>query len=87
MITEKQKELLQHTLGADGRYMKKQWGFRNHFCSTEGNKDHDELLEMEKLGLVTIGAFGFHCITFFATKQGAIEIGFKKYQLRNTKLT
>ena len=84
-ITDKQKQLLQHMLGADERYLKKEWGFRNRFVSSEGNKDHAELLEMEKMGLVkSCNMLGY--IIFFATKQGALEIGFKPAQLRRADL-
>jgi len=38
MISEKQKELLQHMLGADSRYMKKVWGSGTFFVLTKGIK-------------------------------------------------
>lgn len=85
MVTEKQKILLQHMLGADSRYRKKQWGFRNHFCASEGHADFPELQEMEKLELVKSRIHG-ESIYFYATKKGALEIGFKPYQLRNAQL-
>lgn len=85
MPTEKQKQLLKHMLGADSRYMKKQWGFRNHFCASEGNSDIKELREMEASGLVKSGE-RIGSIFFWATKKGALAIGFKPYQLRKTKL-
>ena len=86
-LTSKQKELLQHTLGADSRYKKKDWGFRNHFCAgDEGDPDRVELEKMEKAGLVTSG-MKFDYKTFWATKEGAIAIGFKPAQLRNAELS
>lgn len=85
MITEKQKELLQHMLGADERYKKKQWGFRNHFCAEPDGKDCAELEKLEGMGLVRSG-FRDNYKVFWATKDGAVRIGFKPYQLRNTKL-
>lgn len=86
MITEKQKELLKHMLGADERYLKKQWGYRNHFCAgDENDRDRIELEKLENLGMViSYQKFGYK--TFSATKQGAIEIGFKPYQLKNAGL-
>ena len=82
-ITSKQTELLQHTLGADSRYKKKDWGYRNHFCAGDpGDPDRSELEKMETLGLVTSGE-RFSYKTFWATKAGAIAIGFKPYQLKN----
>lgn len=86
MITDKQKELLQHTLGADSRYKKKDWGFRNHFCA--GDSDDPDRIELEKMeaeGLVKSGERHGHK-TFWATKAGATAIGFKPYQLRNAEL-
>lgn len=86
MITEKQKELLQHTLGADSRYKKKDWGFRNHFCaSSTENPDRQELDKMEALGLVASGV-RFDYTTFWATKAGAEAIGFNRVQLKKAGL-
>lgn len=84
-ITLKERELLQHMLGADSRYMKKQWGFRNYFCASEGHSDLPYLKEMEEKGLVKLRRRLGNEI-YFATKKGALAIGFKPYQLRKTKL-
>ena len=84
MITPKHEELLRHMLGADSRYKKKQWGFRNHFCAGEGHLDLPFLREMEQIGLVKSREF-MNEIFFSATKKGALEIGFKPYQFRNMK--
>lgn len=84
-ISENQKRLLQHMLGADSRYMKKQWGFRNHFCASDNPecKSRLDLEALEKKGFVKSGErLGYK--TFWATKEGAISIGFKLYQLRKT---
>jgi hypothetical protein len=85
MVTDKQKQILQHMLGADERYLKKEWGFRNHYTASEGHENYNELLEMEKLGLVKSGK-RIDQTVFWATKQGALEIGFKPAQLRRTSL-
>ena len=86
-MIEKREQLLQHMLGADSRYKKKQWGFRNHYCAS-GNEDCPDRIELEKMetdGLVkSSGQFGYK--TFHATKKGAESIGFKPYQLRKTSL-
>jgi len=47
---------LRHMLGAGFDRKKKQKGYRNHFCAGIGSKDHGDMLEMEKLGLVTKGS-------------------------------
>jgi hypothetical protein len=51
-ITQRQKQLLQHMLGADARYKKNQWGFRNHFAASPNSKDCVEFEKMEEIGLV-----------------------------------
>lgn len=87
MINEKHKELLQHMLGADSRYLKKQWGYRNRFCAGVGHQDDEHLQEMEKIGLVRSRPFNDgRDRMYFATKAGALAIGFKPYQLRKTDL-
>jgi hypothetical protein len=86
MLTDSQNQKLQHMLGADSRYKKKQWGFRNHFCATVGTPDDIELIEMEKNGLVKSGNRIEDRVFYFATKAGAKAVGFKQYQLRNTNL-
>lgn len=87
MITEKQKKLLQHMLGADSRYLKKEWGFRNHFCAGS-NKDCPERLELNKLELKGLVKSGdrLGSKTFWATRKGAEAIGFTPCQLRKTTL-
>ena len=87
MLNEKQEQLLRHMLGADERYAKKKWGFRNYYCASDNPncKSRIELEKMETLGLVTSGELmGYK--TFWATKEGAVAIGFKPYQLRNADL-
>ena len=86
-LTKKQTNLLKHMLGADDRYMKKDWGYRNHYCTSDNKecKDRLELEKMEVAGLVTSGEM-ISKKFFWATKAGAVAIGFKPYQLRKTKL-
>ena len=84
-IKQRYRELLQHMLGAGDRYKKKQWGFRNHFVASVNSTDDFELQEMETLGLVKSGERLGQRV-YWATKDGAIAIGFKPYQLRATDL-
>lgn len=86
MLTQKQKELLQHTLGADSRYKKKDWGFRNRFVPGDASTDPDmpDFIELEKQGLV-IFSRRLDMNLIWATKKGAEAIGFKPYQLRKMK--
>lgn len=78
-------DLLKHMLGADSRYKKKDWGFRNHFCASEGHSDLKHLIDMERFGLVESGK-KFGSINFYATKAGAVSIGFKPYQIAKLNL-
>lgn len=78
-------KLLQHALGADSRYNKKQWGFRNRFCADSRHEDYDDLVKMVDAGLmVKHKALGN--LYFSATTAGAVAIGFKSYQLANAGL-
>lgn len=85
-MKERYRELLQHTLGADSRYKKKQWGYRNRFVADEGHHDYPDLLRMEEAGLLT-SRIVLDQRTFHATKAGAVAIGFKPYQLKNAGLS
>jgi len=85
LITDEQKCLLQHMLGADSRYKKKQWGFRNLFVTSPGCNNFQTLKLIECLGLV-VSHIRFDKPVFLATKKGAIAIGFKPYQLKNAGL-
>lgn len=85
-ITENQRKLLQHMLGADSRYLKKDWGFRNHFSpdSNPNHEDRRDLMAMTWDGLVK--SSNTHSLVFWATRKGALAIGFKDYQLKKAKL-
>jgi hypothetical protein len=87
MINQKQKRLLQHMLGADSRYKKKQWGFRNRFCAgdDDSHPDNVELNDLQDKGLVkSYMKFGYK--TFYATKEGAEQIGFGKAELKRAEI-
>lgn len=82
-ITNEEREVLTHMLGADSRYKKRQWGFRNHFVASPGHHDFKALESLEAKELVKRGTI-LKSTVFWATKAGAIAIGFKAYQLRKT---
>lgn len=48
-------DTLRHMTGAEPRYKKSQWGFRNHFCAGVDGDDIKMLKEMESAGLVHSG--------------------------------
>ena len=82
-MNDVQESLLRHMLGADSRYLKKEWGFRNYFCADNSDEcpDNVELIKMESQGMV-ISCKRQEETIYFATKEGALAIGFKPYQLR-----
>jgi len=79
-ITDKEKGILQHMLGADSRYKKRQWGFRNHFAAEPGHTDFKTLEILESKKLVKRGS-AMTSTVFWSTKAGAISIGFKSYRI------
>ena len=89
-LSKKQKEILQHMLGADSRYKKKQWGFRNHFVASCSGDDYKTLLELESLGYIKTNSrvkeplIHNTQICFNATIEGCKALGFKDYQIKNT---
>ena len=83
-LTDQQEQILRHMLGADERYKKKQWGFRNRFCSSNGHQDQKTLEKLRDMGLVVSNKMQGDTQYFFATRAGAKAIGFKPYQMRNT---
>lgn len=77
-----QEKKLRHMLGAEpGRYTKKQWGFRNYYCASQGSTDHAQLLEMAEAGIVAQGHMGEKTIYFHATEAGCKAIGLTKAQI------
>ena len=87
-ITEEQIELLKHMLGARSDVLKKDWGYRNYYCSTTG-RYQDQLAILEEHGYVVSQSKPHHnpgYIYFYATKKGAIAAGMKPYQLRKQGL-
>jgi hypothetical protein len=87
IITERQKQVLQHALGADSRYKKRQWGFRNNYFAEEGHHSWDVLLELTKLGLMQRHEPNREFVTgsyFYATVEGAKAIGFNSAQIKRT---
>lgn len=88
---KKEEELLRHILGADNRYSKRNWGFRNRFCTHANDPDFTELQKMERKNLVKsynkpADSIFPTMVVFSATKKGALEIGFKSYQLKKAGL-
>jgi len=85
MIEEKKREILKHMLGADSRYKKSEWGFRNHFTVSQGREEFSALILMKDEGLV-VGGKRFDEHVFWATEKGARHIGFNTKMVNRTKL-
>lgn len=80
-LSDKQKEILQHCLGADSRYKKKEWGFRNFYMASKAHVNFRELKKMTKLGMLTHHfVIGMGDI-YSATELGCRLLGFTKVQI------
>ena len=83
-MTELQKldtENLKHMLGADSRYKKSQWGFRNRFCA--GGDDVLSMKRLEEGGFVREIKSTMFDDFYIATEAGCKHIGFNKKQIAN----
>ncbi len=65
-------QCLQHMLGADSRYPKRQWGFRNYFDA--GGKDQRSMDLLLEAGYVLRGRANY----YHATIKGCRLLGFGK---------
>lgn len=85
-LTEKQTQILKHTLGADSRYPKHQWGFRNHFFTGANTADYPILLELENLGFMARRDqppfTDKKDFLFYATKAGCELVGLTKKRIK-----
>jgi hypothetical protein len=88
-LTESNIQKLQHMLGADSRYKKRQWGFRNNYMA--GESDFKEMDKMVIDGYLIAGKLRANdndyppSRYYFATIKGAKAIGFKPYQLNKLR--
>jgi len=82
-MKHEERQILAHTLGAQPRYRKKDWGFRNRFLAGVGSDDFKHCESLVNQGMM-IKRSGWRDdeAYFAATKEGAIAVGFKQYQLR-----
>ena len=68
-------------LGADSRYKKNQWGFRNRFCA--GGDDVFSMKRLESLGFVKEIRSSMFDDFYIATEAGCKHLGFNKKQITN----
>jgi hypothetical protein len=75
---------LRHMLGAvPGRYPKKQWGFRNHFCAGSGLQT-ESMRRLVAAGMVVEGRSQEHSTFFHATQKGMESVGMSKAAIKRT---
>lgn len=83
-ITEYDLNNIRHMTGAEARYNRKEWGFRNHFCAGEGSQNFLSMQKLLSAGYVTQGIKQEMSTFFHATKEGCEAIGMNKKQIQNT---
>lgn len=81
-LTDTQRKLLQHTLGARPDQNKRNYGYRNHFLASAGSKDFAEFIAMESAGLVESGPMTNGHQYFRATVEGCKAIGLGKAAIK-----
>ena len=74
---------IRHMTGAQARYKKIQWGFRNHFCAGKNGDDFESMQRLLCAGYVVEGIEQEHSIFFHATEKGCKAIGMKPAQIKN----
>lgn len=81
-VSEKNLELLRHTLGATEK-KRKNWGYRNYFCANnnETDPDYQGCRALERAGLMVAGNANKHSQYFHATEAGMKAIGFNEAQI------
>ena len=87
-ISEYDIDNIRHALGAEPRYKKRMWGFRNHYCANTTGPDWDSMMRLEQKGYVVRGYKQEKSGTqfFHVTKAGGEAIGLKPYQIKNLSL-
>lgn len=54
-LTDSQKLIIQHTLGARPEMDKKNYGYRNYYCVSVGSDRHRAVEALEALGMMSAG--------------------------------
>jgi hypothetical protein len=73
---------LRHMLGARSDNRKRDWGYRNHYCTSPGGDAYDSMVRLEAAGLVKKGRVGVVNVFFHATEAGCRAIGFDDKQTK-----
>ena len=84
-LTSAQEQKLRHMLGAEpGRYPKKRWGFRNHYCGVPcGDPDLDALcaIGLAKRASDAPAGMGEYSV-YVATRAGCEAVGMSKAAIK-----
>jgi hypothetical protein len=78
-------ENIRHMTGCTSNTKKKNWGFRNYYCSALEGDGYESMRRLEKLGYVKQGIGSFLSETqmyFHATEEGCKAIGLDDKQIK-----
>lgn len=81
-LTDTQRKLLQHTLGARPDQNKKNYGYRNGYLASVGSTPHQEFKKMVDLGFAVAGESEDGMQYFHATVEGCKAIGLGKAAIK-----
>lgn len=84
-LSDEQEQILRHTLGADSRYKKSQWGFRNHFCAGMHSPQHEILRNLEASGYMVSGRVDGNNVFYHATELACKALGFSAKRIKELK--
>lgn len=76
-------DTLKHMVGAESRYQKKHWGFRNHYCCGGEPQEVDMFHRLELAGLVSQINSNVSYKMYYVTRKGCAVIGLTKKQTEN----
>ena len=80
-LTPEDMDNLRHMLGAELRYHRKQWGFRNHFAPSPA--DIPSMKRLEAAGYISEGREYGHMEHFYhATEAGCKAAGLSKSRIK-----
>lgn len=76
-LSDHERGILRHTLGAEPHIKRSRHGYRNHYCTEVGTNTFTTLLSMQSRGYMVCGMVinDGSCQYFHATVEGAVEIG------------
>ncbi len=89
-LSDKEIHLLEHMLGADSRYAKKKWGWRNYFyLSHRTGESYEALKSLQERGFLQANAPRFNSDggCFYATEYGCRAIGLHKAAIKRALST